>query len=38
MASEISVLQRIAGRLPYLPTALRQVGEYVLNDPRPRSR
>jgi DNA-binding MurR/RpiR family transcriptional regulator len=33
MASEISVLQRIAGRLPYLPTALRQVGEYVLERP-----
>lgn len=34
MASEINVLQRIAGRLPYLPTALRQVGEYVLERPR----
>jgi RpiR family transcriptional regulator, carbohydrate utilization regulator len=30
---ETSLLQRIAGRLPYLPTALRQVGEYVLERP-----
>ena len=33
MAGETNVLQRIAGRLPYLPTALRQVGEYVLERP-----
>ena len=33
MTGETNVLQRIAGRLPYLPTALRQVGEYVLERP-----
>ncbi|MCV7226716.1 MurR/RpiR family transcriptional regulator [Mycolicibacterium komossense] len=30
---EVSVLQRIASRLPYLPDALRQVADYVLAHP-----
>jgi RpiR family transcriptional regulator, carbohydrate utilization regulator len=33
MTSEINLLQRIASRLPYLPTALRQVAEYILERP-----
>lgn len=30
---DVNVLQRIASRLPYLPGALRQVGDYVLANP-----
>ena len=30
---DISVLQHIASRLPYLPAALRQVGEFILERP-----
>ena len=30
---DVSVLQRIASRLPYMPTALRQVGEFILERP-----
>jgi len=33
VTSEINVLRRIASRLPYLPTALRQVAEYILERP-----
>lgn len=32
-AGEIGVLQRIASKLPYLPSALRQVGELILASP-----
>ncbi len=32
-AAETGMLQRIAGRLPYLPAAMQRVGEFVLRSP-----
>ncbi len=31
--TDAAVLHRIAAKLPYMPAALRQVGELVLHDP-----